>query len=479
MKILHYSLGQPPYRSGGLTKYATDLMLEQKRMGHEVYNIYPGRIGLRNNQIKLKKDKSNEGVEIYEIVNPNYVPLLNGVVNPEDYFIQSDINEFKKFINELAPDIVHIHTLMGLKYEILQYVNQKNIKLIYTTHDYFGICPKVNLFDIFNTDCSEGFDFNTCVKCNSTGLSKNKIIILQSLFYREFKKLKIFHFFRDLLKEKFVKSSFDSGNKREIQSVSCDTKVNKAKNMNINKTLKNSKIYFDKSIKKKYIELQKYYFKLFSEITYFHFNSKISMNVFEKHIKCDGEVIPIYHSSIVDNRHKKNFNSDTLNISYIGNKSPIKGLNQLKEAVDKLISENKNFKLHMYGDNFKFENSRIVNHGKYNYNMMKSIMDNSDVLVMPSIWKETFGFVALEALSFGVPIIISQNAGINDIVENMKNAIVYDGTVEGLYKTIKLVIEDRNILKSINEEILKMDYFKGFTNHTNDIINLYNKVLTA
>ena len=29
MKILHYFLGFPPYRSGGLTKYAFDLMTAQ------------------------------------------------------------------------------------------------------------------------------------------------------------------------------------------------------------------------------------------------------------------------------------------------------------------------------------------------------------------------------------------------------------------------------------------------------------------
>lgn len=31
MKILHYSLGLPPYRTGGLTKFATDLMEQQIR----------------------------------------------------------------------------------------------------------------------------------------------------------------------------------------------------------------------------------------------------------------------------------------------------------------------------------------------------------------------------------------------------------------------------------------------------------------
>lgn len=36
MKILHYTLGFSPYRSGGLVKYAQDLMLEEINLGHHI-----------------------------------------------------------------------------------------------------------------------------------------------------------------------------------------------------------------------------------------------------------------------------------------------------------------------------------------------------------------------------------------------------------------------------------------------------------
>ena len=44
MKILHYSLGFPPYRTGGLTKYCIDLMLTQNEQGFETALLWPGRI---------------------------------------------------------------------------------------------------------------------------------------------------------------------------------------------------------------------------------------------------------------------------------------------------------------------------------------------------------------------------------------------------------------------------------------------------
>ena len=41
MKILHYTLGFQPQRTGGLVKYAEDLMLEQIAQGYQVAALYP------------------------------------------------------------------------------------------------------------------------------------------------------------------------------------------------------------------------------------------------------------------------------------------------------------------------------------------------------------------------------------------------------------------------------------------------------
>ena len=42
MRILHYCLGFPPFRTGGMTKYCMDLMNEQNKAGHEVALLWPG-----------------------------------------------------------------------------------------------------------------------------------------------------------------------------------------------------------------------------------------------------------------------------------------------------------------------------------------------------------------------------------------------------------------------------------------------------
>ncbi|PWX16366.1 hypothetical protein CYK66_07125 [Clostridium perfringens] len=58
MNILHYSLGLPPYRSGGLTKYTIDLMEEQINQGENVSLLFPGKIKLVNSKVNIKKYKN-------------------------------------------------------------------------------------------------------------------------------------------------------------------------------------------------------------------------------------------------------------------------------------------------------------------------------------------------------------------------------------------------------------------------------------
>ena len=42
MRILHYALGFPPWRTGGLTKYCVDLMLTQKNRDMKSHYYGPG-----------------------------------------------------------------------------------------------------------------------------------------------------------------------------------------------------------------------------------------------------------------------------------------------------------------------------------------------------------------------------------------------------------------------------------------------------
>ena len=56
MKILHYSLGFPPYRSGGMTTFCINLIEEQCKQGHIVSMMWPGVYSLKNKKALHKED---------------------------------------------------------------------------------------------------------------------------------------------------------------------------------------------------------------------------------------------------------------------------------------------------------------------------------------------------------------------------------------------------------------------------------------
>ena len=113
MKILHYSLGFSPYRSGGMTRYVEDLMAVQKKE-HEVGLLWPGQMCLLNRRITIKRHKDVSGIKSYELMNPLPVPLLEGVRDIRAYMGKGDLAYFLEFLQKEKPDVIHIHTFMGL-----------------------------------------------------------------------------------------------------------------------------------------------------------------------------------------------------------------------------------------------------------------------------------------------------------------------------------------------------------------------------
>ncbi len=85
-----------------------------------------------------------------------------------DYMFSNYNDQYKKMLSEViekfAIDIVHIHHLLGHYYDCVDVLKQKNIKTIVTIHDYFMICPQVNLLYKEKDYCGDR-TFHKCAEC--------------------------------------------------------------------------------------------------------------------------------------------------------------------------------------------------------------------------------------------------------------------------------------------------------------------------
>ena len=166
-----------------MTKYCMDLIDEQKKAGHKVSLLWPGKYKDSSPKCHIKKHRANKGITNYEINNTHPVPLLDGILYPELFTCKKDKAVFEEFLSKENFDVLHIHTLMGLPKELIETANDMGIKTVFTSHDYFGICPKVTLYR-YGECCYDDNGCRNCIQCNLHALSLKKIQLMQSPVYR-------------------------------------------------------------------------------------------------------------------------------------------------------------------------------------------------------------------------------------------------------------------------------------------------------
>lgn len=181
MRILHYSIGLFPNRTGGLNRYSTDLMKEQSKY-HKVGLLYPCGYSVFRQESFISSPSNVGTVLCYKLVNALPVPLMYGIRNSSKFIGQEISREsFESFYNDFKPDVLHLHTLMGMPEQALRFFKEKNVRIIFTSHDYFGICPKVNFIDDNNKLC-DGPKFERCEKCNASAPSITFLRVRNSEF---------------------------------------------------------------------------------------------------------------------------------------------------------------------------------------------------------------------------------------------------------------------------------------------------------
>ena len=307
MKILIYSLGLPPFRRGGLVNYSVDLAEQLAKGNNKVTFLYPGKMPLKkSNYLSFKKKKVNYSFQCYEMTNPLPVSLTFG--NSTDvlpFFEKRDKLKIRRFIKIISPDVVHIHTIMGLPKEYLEVLKEENIKTVFTTHDYYGLCPKMltsnPLERLKSSECS--YD---CMLC-SLGPSLNKIRLMQSHFYQVFKESKIVKCFREKQRQKVTDAL--------------------------------TTYYFDEGQARKRYKLRKYYLQMFKLIDYYHFNSSVSESIYKKYLpNIKGKVLPITEKGLQKDVVKKEV-ADQVTIGFLGGVSYKKGFKQVKQVTARLTEQ--------------------------------------------------------------------------------------------------------------------------------------------
>lgn len=424
MKIIHYSLGFPPERTGGLVQYVLQLAKEQKKLGHDVSIMYPGRINIAKRQTYMQY-ATREEIKTIEIVNSLPLPLIGNIGDPRKYMTPIKSESLKDFLLQERPDVIHVHTLMGLFSEFLTVAREQNIKLVFTTHDYFGISPNPKFF-LNGYDFAEDTENDIWEHVADFGTSVIKHRLLQTSMYPYLRRI-----------AKFAKTT--------------TIKVQASNNKQFQK--KNPE-----KIDKIFLKLKKYYSDMFLKFDVIHFNSNVAKNIYSNHLQLGSvrcETLYISSENICYDKSLKFTKNVIKKIAFIGPYTVAKGFDQFLEFAEK------NYKLFDFvamGDNRKISNKyHVKNLGKFTRYELNYFLKDIDLVIVPSSWHETFGLVGLEATSRNVKTIVSTKVGFSDLLSD-------DFTFNELSEIN---------LKQIGLSTLNIEKIDNMSDHTAKIIDLY------
>lgn len=180
MKILQ--INNQHYIKGGAHRIYLDTASLFKNKGHEVYFFSMKS----DNSILYEKDKFFP-IEI-DYRNTSIIQKFKSI-HKFIYNIYA-AKKLKIFLEEVKPDIAHVHLFMGgLTTSILKVLKDKNIPIIHSVHDYRLICPSYIFLDGQSKICErcKTGSYIHCVinKCSENNLIQSSILAMDS-YYRKY-----------------------------------------------------------------------------------------------------------------------------------------------------------------------------------------------------------------------------------------------------------------------------------------------------
>ena len=153
-------------------------------------------------------------------------------------------------------------------------------------------------------------------------------------------------------------------------------------------------------------------------------------------------------------------NKNSINILSVGRLVELKGFHLCIEPCKKLIDEGYNIKWYVVGDGPQrqelkalikqnaLEESFILLGNKENpYTYIKS----ADICVQPSSY-EGLGLVIYEEKLFKKAVVASNIPAFLEMIEDHKNGLIIERNSESIYKSVKELLDNKNLLKKLSEK---------------------------
>jgi glycosyltransferase involved in cell wall biosynthesis len=286
----------------------------------------------------------------------------------EDYssdfvnFLHRDIDDhFQKILSEFSPDVVHFHNIIGLSLGMIHRAKRMGAITALTVHDHWGFCHKNTILKMADETC---FNFSRCSECMP-----------------------------------YIKN----GDSQNIPN----------------------------RFRRDYFSLMMDEVDLFISPSRYLAEQYLKAGVGVKKFKV------IWYGIDVDRfaRVNKIPNRDKIRFTFIGYFGKHKGVQTLLNALS-LLAYKHHVTVNLVGEGDQLpEYKKIISEhgldplvkfwGKVDHKRTEDVYQETDVLVLPSIWPENQPVTITEAMAAGIPVIASRMGGIPELIDAGVNGFLF------------------------------------------------------
>ena len=174
MRILTVTHDYPFTLGSGVAIYCQDLELELAGRGHDVYHLFSSERSWR--MTPHLRWSVERGITFASLVNSPLPPALSPEHPLEDCIHPQVERLFAACLARARPDLVHIHAFPGLCGSVLPLVKRHGLPVILTLHDFWALCPRIVLVRVDGTPCPGPDGGRNCARfCANHGSLRRRL----------------------------------------------------------------------------------------------------------------------------------------------------------------------------------------------------------------------------------------------------------------------------------------------------------------
>ncbi len=481
MRVLHVSSGFRPWLVNGLVTYAEDLMQAQVDDGHQVACFFPGRQYPVFTRPRLHR-WSRGGVRMYEWLNsPIVVGALRGTADPERELADRGSEEqLREVLVEFAPEVVHVHDLGGLPSSLLDVVHAAGVPLAMSLHDYLVLCPTVRLYDAEGENCLRTEPGPMCAVCCRDAPMDNAEIRQRTIGFEGRRAAGFVPGLLGALDSPAV-ARVATGLSRRVAS---EASPRAPEGVAVEPGPHTSP---DAYQRRRDVNLER-------------------LNRCDALLAPSRRVVEVYEALGVRRDRLRHLRTTVSHLERLTPRrievsgtirfgvlnafvSPEKGSLLMLDVLDRLRGQGLGgrFELVVGGEIAPDLRGRLGAHeevrllGPYTAASLDGLLDRVDVGIVPSVWEEILGFVGLEFLAKGIPVIGNARGGIVDYTRDGETGwLNRSASAQELASIMAGIIACPDQIARLNEQLLSAEVRAGFVTpmaqHASEVQGLYEEL---